>query len=131
MEISFLRSHLDEPVNFSMASLMQICSWIRVLSLIDSKIMRIVPKVSDIQAMLVDGVPSPMHLVVHRLVAVVAVTIVEMHGSKVSQQTFMAGVLHKTPTVKSRGVSIALKARSGLRGSLDVFASLLQGNFMP
>ena len=93
--------------------------------------MRVVPKVSDIQAMFVDGVPSPMHLVVHQLVAVVTVTIVEMHGSEVSQQTFMAGVLHKTPIVTPRGVSIALKACSGLRGTSDVFASLLQGNIMP
>lgn len=47
--------------------------------------MRVVPKVSDIQAMLVDGVPSPMHLVVHRLVAVVTVTIVKMHSLEVLQ----------------------------------------------
>jgi hypothetical protein len=43
----------------------------------------------------------------------------------------MAGVLLEMLIIKSRGVSITLKARSGLRGSLDVFASLLQGSFMP
>jgi hypothetical protein len=53
------------------------------------------------------------------------VTIVEMHGSEVSQQTFMAGILLKTPIVIACGVSKALKACSGLRGSSDVFASLL------
>jgi hypothetical protein len=49
-----------------------------------AKIMRVVPKVSDVQAMLVYVVPSPIHLVAHRLVAVVTVTIVEMHGREVS-----------------------------------------------
>lgn len=93
--------------------------------------MRVVPKVSDIQAMIVYGVPSPIHLAVQRFVAVVTMTIVEMLSSEMSQQTFVAGVLLKAPIVKTRGVSIALKARSGLHGTLDVFASLLQGNFMP
>jgi hypothetical protein len=45
-----------------------------------------------------------------------------MLSLEVSQQTFVAGVLLKTPIVKTRGaVSIALKARSGLQGSPNVF----------
>lgn len=46
--------------------------------------MRVVPKVSDIQAMIVYGVPSPIHLAVQRFVAVVTMTIVEMLSSEMS-----------------------------------------------